>query len=72
MSHRCHAEGCNSQIPPKLLMCRNHWFMVSPDTRRAVWREYRPGQETSKTPTDEYMVVMRQAIDEVAHKEGRR
>ncbi len=70
--HRCHAEGCNVRVPPRLLMCKPHWFMVSPATRRRVWAEYVPGQEIGKTPTEAYLNVMRQAIEEVACKEGRR
>jgi hypothetical protein len=25
MKHVCHAEGCEREVPPKLLMCFVHW-----------------------------------------------
>ena len=71
-AHTCHAEGCNVRVPPKLLMCRRHWFMVPPMLRREVWRLYRPGQERDKNPTREYLVAARESIDAVAQLEGRR
>ncbi len=55
-----------------MLMCLAHWRMVPKDIQRAVWLEYRPGQEITKTPTARYLEVMRKAIDAVAKKEGRR
>jgi hypothetical protein len=45
--------------------------MVPKHLRDAVWAEYRPGQEITKTPTAEYLAVMRAAIDAVAEKEAR-
>jgi hypothetical protein len=70
--HLCHAIGCNVPVPPKMLMCKPHWYMVPPELRAAVWREYRKGQEIRKDPTRAYLVVMRQAIEAVAEKEGKR
>lgn len=71
MSHVCHAEQCNVPVPPKMLMCRCHWFMVPKQLREAVWAEYRPGQEIDKQPTDAYMEVQRAAVRAVADREGR-
>lgn len=71
MSHRCHARGCELEVPPKLLMCRRHWYMVPAPIRHKVWREYRPGQERDKKPSAKYLVVMEEAINAVAAKEGR-
>lgn len=67
--HYCHAEGCRVVVNPKILMCRRHWFQVPAQLRRAVWREYRPGQEVDKRPSPEYLSVMRAAIEAVAEKE---
>jgi hypothetical protein len=36
--------------------------------RDAVWREYRPGQETDKKPSARYMAVQRRAVGEAAFK----
>lgn len=69
--HVCHALGCNVRVPPKMLMCRRHWYMVPKPLRDAVWGAYVPGQEIRKDPTDEYMDVQRAAVDAVARKEGR-
>lgn len=71
MSHRCHAEGCNVEVPPKMLMCLRHWRMVPKKLQQDVWRTYVPGQENRKDPTDEYMKAHRAAIAAVAAKEGR-
>ena len=71
MPHLCHAEKCTVPVPPKMLMCRPHWYRVPAHLRRAVWAEYRPGQEIDKRPTAEYLAVMRAAIESVAEKERR-
>jgi hypothetical protein len=68
--HVCHAEGCNTPVPPKMLMCLKHWRMVPRDLQRRVWAAYVPGQEVSKNPTDEYMEVQRAAVRAVAIKES--
>lgn len=69
--HRCHAAGCTAVVPPAMLMCRMHWFMVPKPLRQAVWRLYRRGQEVTKDPTPDYLAVARAAIDAVAQREGR-
>lgn len=70
--HICHAEGCEVGVPPKLLFCLKHWRMTPARIKAAVWREYRAGQEMTKTPTPEYLAVMAAAIEAVAKLEGRR
>lgn len=47
----------------------SHWFMVPRKIRDLVWKHYIPGQEITKTPTREYLEVMKQAIEAVAAKE---
>lgn len=69
--HTCHAKGCETEVPPKMLMCRPHWFSVPAELRRRVWKAYRPGQEEDKDPSPAYLAVMHEAIDAVARKEGR-
>lgn len=69
--HHCHAKGCGSHVPPKLLMCARHWRMVPKPLQALVWATYRPEQEVKKDPSREYLEAARQAIDAVAEKEGR-
>jgi hypothetical protein len=76
--HFCHAKDCKIVVPPKRLMCKRHWFMVPPDLRTEVWREYRPGQEADKEPTAAYLEAARKAIvavqatEEIRSKSGSR
>lgn len=70
MSHVCHARGCKTPVPPKLLMCRKHWRMVPRKLQAAVWAHYRPGQEVDKRPTTDYLDAADAAIRAVAQKEG--
>lgn len=63
--HHCHATGCRIEIPPKLMMCRCHWYMVPKMLRDRVWVTYRPGQEIDKNPSDVYMAVQRRCIQAV-------
>lgn len=71
--HHCHASGCGAHVPPEMLMCRRHWFMVPMDIRGRVWATYQSGQErlddTSPLPSSEWHVAADQAICAVAHKE---
>lgn len=57
MSHTCHWPGCKREVPPKMWGCRAHWFTLPADLRAAVWREYRPGQEIRKDPSEAYLAV---------------
>ena len=68
--HTCHAHGCDTTIPPKLFMCRPHWYMVPKVLRAEIWRTYRPGQEIDKSPTDEYLQIAVQAIAAVRDREA--
>lgn len=69
--HFCHARGCTTEVPPKLLMCLRHWRLCPADLQRAVWRHYRPGQEITKNPSEAYMVAQQAAIEAVAAREGK-
>lgn len=70
--HLCHAEGCLTAVPPRLLMCLKHWRLVPADLQNEVWRTYRRGQEVSKDPSGEYMIAQKAAVEAVAIAEGRR
>lgn len=71
MPHTCHAIGCNTAVPPKLFMCRKHWFMLPKKHRDAIWATYRPGQEIDKDPSQEYLQAASDAISWLAAKEQR-
>ncbi len=68
MSHHCHAHGCKTPVPPKMFMCRRHWFALRKPMRDAIWAEYRPGQEDDKRASERYLCVQRRAVGEVASK----
>lgn len=68
MSHSCHAFGCGIAVPPSMMFCRPHWYLLPKPVRDAVWNEYRPGQERDKIPSARYMAVQRYAIALVAFK----
>jgi hypothetical protein len=71
MSHTCHAQDCNVPVPPKMFMCRSHWYRLPKSYRDRVWATYMPGQEIRKDPTAAYMVASYEAIKWIAEKEGR-
>lgn len=58
--HHCHWPGCTKQVPPAQWGCTGHWKMLPPHLRNDIWRAYRPGQEISLTPSDDYMTVAHQ------------
>jgi len=71
MKHLCHAVGCTVEVPPKLLMCKAHWYMVPGDLRRRVWATYVKGQEIRKDPSPDYFDAAQAAIDAVRDIEER-
>jgi hypothetical protein len=68
--HQCHARNCDTAVPPRMFMCRRHWYMLPKAKRDAVWATYRPGQEIDKCPSDIYMAVTRECIEYVAQREA--
>lgn len=68
MSHKCHAHGCTTPVPPRLFMCSAHWRGLRQKVKDAIWREYRPGQEEDKRPSFAYLSVSHFAIGELAFK----
>lgn len=57
MKHTCHWPTCEQEVPPKMWGCRKHWFTLPQNLRSEIWRTYRPGQEITKDPSDEYTAV---------------
>ena len=37
--------------------CRKHWFTLPKPLRDQIWKEYRAGQETTKTPSERYIAA---------------
>lgn len=68
-SHVCHARGCSTLVPPRMFMCKRHWYMVTPGTRARIWDNYVPGQERRKDPTEAYLMATMKARDEVTERE---
>jgi hypothetical protein len=71
MAHECHARDCKRNVPPRMLMCGKHWKMVPRHLQDAVWATYMPGQEITKTPSREYLIAAKDAINAVAEREGK-
>lgn len=57
--HTCHWPGCERAVPPAMWGCKEHWFKLPKPLRDQVWKEYRPGQEITKTPSARYLIVAR-------------
>jgi hypothetical protein len=53
--HRCYWPGCRQEVAPKYWGCFRHWAMIPKNIQRWIWSTYRPGQETDKNPSDEYI-----------------
>lgn len=61
--HTCHWPGCPRKVPPKMWGCREHWFALPKALRDEIWRTYRPGQEITKTPSQDYLMAARAVQD---------
>jgi hypothetical protein len=70
LTHTCHTMGCTEIVPPKMLMCRNHWFELPKSDRDLVWQLYSPGQEITKTPSVAYVQAVNRIILEQAQRLG--
>lgn len=71
MTHTCHAVGCDVAVPPKMFMCKRHWFTLPERLRAAIWAAYRPGQERDKRPSIHYPEVTDECRRYVAEREGK-
>lgn len=60
-AHTCHWPGCQRHVPPKMWGCAPHWFTLPKALRDRIWAAYVPGQEISKTPSEAYLAVAREA-----------
>lgn len=57
MGHKCHQPGCAVNVPPAMWGCKKHWFRLPKRLRDRIWATYVPGQEITKTPSQEYLDV---------------
>lgn len=57
MTHTCHWPTCKMAVPPKMWGCRHHWYTLPKWIRDQIWREYRPGQEVDKRPSEAYLAI---------------
>lgn len=69
MSHTCHAKGCDRRVPPRMFMCKAHWFRLPKPLRDAIWATYRPGQENDKQPSRAYLENAQCAIEWLANQD---
>ena len=61
--HHCHWTGCTKSVPAAKWGCKTHWFKLPYFIRNAIWIAYRPGQESTKSPSREYVEAARRAQD---------
>lgn len=66
MAHACHHPFCDARVPTRMFLCRAHWKALPRVFQRAIWREYVPGQERSKTPSDAYLAVALRIVGDLA------
>ena len=57
--HTCHWPGCHKQVPPAMWGCATHWYKLPTHLRDRIWRSYQVGQETTLTPSREYVAAAR-------------
>lgn len=60
-AHTCHWPGCQKHCPPARWGCPGHWFTLPKELRDRIWAAYVPGQEITKTPSEAYLAVTREA-----------
>lgn len=60
MKHTCHWAGCTKETHPAMWGCSQHWFMLPKLLRDKIYAHYRPGQETTKTPSAGYVKVAKE------------
>lgn len=65
--HGCHWPGCTAQVPQAMWGCRRDWFMLPKWLRDRVWAAYRIGQETTLSPSRNYIEVARE-VQEWIHE----
>lgn len=70
MTHTCHAFGCDKPVPPRMFMCRDHWFELPVADRDEIYSLYIPGQEVTKDASPEYIEAAQRIIRNQAIRAG--
>lgn len=68
--HTCHWPGCTTEVKPAFWGCKTHWYALPTDLRNKIWMAYVPGQEKSKTPSEQYLAVAREVQEWIAKQNG--
>lgn len=58
----CRIRDCEIEIAPRMLMCRDHWFMVPNRLRAAIWATV---PRVGETPSQAYALNVREAVHAV-------
>lgn len=66
--HECHWPTCDRQVQPAMWGCREHWFRLPKALRDRIWEAYEPGQEVRMDPSDEYLAVVHEVQEWIAHQ----
>src|SRR5688572_16482858 len=69
-NHTCHWPGCKKQVPPAMWGCYPHWMKLPQYLRDKIWAAYRINQETTMTPSREYVKVAREVQDWIVENHG--
>ena len=64
--HNCNWPGCHVKVDAQYWGCRQHWYRIPERLRKAIWMEYRHGQEIVHAPTAEYLKVATEVQDWIA------
>ena len=67
--HACHANDCEVSVPPRMLMCLKHWWMVPKEIQRRVNANFSMRQcvpAAGVRPTKEWFSAAHDAINAVA------
>jgi hypothetical protein len=62
-AHLCHWTGCTRAVAPRYWGCRAHWRRLPAEIRDAIAASYRPGQESDRRPSIQYLAAARWAKD---------
>lgn len=60
--HTCHATRCRTHVPPRMFMCKPHWFSLPKALRDELGAAYMPGQERRMDPSAEYLDIAMRCI----------
>ncbi len=66
MSHTCHWPDCKTPVPPSMWGCKYHWFRLPKYLRDKIWATYVPGQEITKTPSEDYLSAAEEVQEWIA------